>query len=1030
MTDFCHLHGHSTFSFLDGYGTPEQIAQRIKELGHSSCAITDHGNVFAHVPWQKACRNAGIKPIFGCEFYVCDDMTARTRELRQGMGQGLPHATVLAATQKGYENLLKLSRLSWEEGFYYKPRLDWPTIGRHQEGLIVLSGCVGGYPSRLITGVDVEAAWSFVCTVRKWIEQYYIEAIPEPGLNISHATFEPLFRVANDLRIPVVMTGDAHFPRREDHDAQDLMLAVGMNEKIGGERKLQLPEYQFYCSRDELLARAQGVWSGAPPAWYAQAIDNAGLIAASCNVEIPKAKPIAFPKIPEGSSAADELWRVVCEGATRRIEAGQIPAGQSQDYFARAAREFDTIKRKGFCDYLLAIGDVVHWMKEQGGLVMLRGSAGGCLMLWLMGASETDPILHALSFERFYDDTRPDPPDVDIDFEKGKRDEAIAYIYATYGADRCAQIAALSQIKAKAALQDAASAFGIHRSEFAPLSNALESRDEDVAGQLEAVTDPAALAVFARHPELKIIERLIGQYRQSSIHACGVLVSSEPLDKVIGVVLGKDKQVVASVDKEGAKELGLLKMDFLSVTGLDIVAAAVRKLGKPMSWLTTIPLDDCASLKLADEGFLAGVFQLNGGSAARVCREIGLNTFEDIVVASALCRPGPAEWASTYRQNKTRPAVFEDYLAQMHPAAANVVRRTYGILLYQEQVMQIAREMAGLEWKDVHKLRKGVCDKIGFDPQKGPAWNEEWHEKFVGGCIKNGVPQAEAEFWWTSIKSHGGYSFNRSHCVTYGIIGYWMLYLKAHYPTAFYEAFLQIEQDPITTKRLVREFEHIGGDVRLLDPVFLGMSFRACGDHALTGGLTDIKGIGPKIAEKIIAQGPFMGWTHLYSALPKGIAAKFREAGIGQQCPQCLAADETCDLCGGTGLAFDTQRVVMLAPWYPVQITSPTEAALRKQYAVAHLGCLKMGVPSDDDVFVAGYVTFTNFEKDRLIAIVEDEHCTVATKVPARLAKQLGPKFRGLLVSDYVAVRGWWAGDVLYAKDFAIMKRREELVKA
>lgn len=994
---FTHLHAHSTFSFLDGYGTPTQIVERLTSIGHTACAVTDHGNVFAHVPFQKACREAHIKPIFGCEFYIVDDMTARTRTQETIGASAFPHVTILAQTQQGYEHLLKLSRLSWEEGFYYKPRIDWTTLFRWQQGLIVLSGCPGGYPARLIEGKGPEAAFAFMQDVRQHIENYIVEIVPEPGLPISHLTSPILWQVACELKLPVVFTADAHFPKPDDHAAEDLLLTVGLGKRLDDPaRELKLPSYQYYCTQSELAQRALEVIPNLNQAQLARALDSTQVIADACNVEIPRAQTVVFPGTPPGLTPERYLKYLVYEGLKTR----DFDETLLNIYTERAYHEVSVMEQKGFCDYILAINDVVRWIKEQGSLVMLRGSAGGSLMLWLIGASEIDPIKHGLSFERFYDENRPDPPDVDIDFERGWRDAAIEYIFTRYGRANCSQVAALSQLKAKQALQDIAFAYGIPRAAFGPLSAALDSHDDDVDKQLAEITDPQALAVLNRFPQFRIMDKLIGQVRQSSIHAAGVLISSQPLDKTIGVVLSQDKKPVAAVDKRGAADLGFLKMDFLAVNGLDIVATACRKADISMDDLYALPLDDREALRVAQSGMLAGVFQLDGAAAFRVGRVIGLDTFDDLVAASALCRPGPGDWVDTYVKHKYNPEAFATYLKSMHPIAADVVEETYGILLYQEQVMRLARELAGFSWPEVHKLRKGAADKLGLNPNTGEAWRAEWSAKFLGGCAKQGVHPDEAQFWWQSIQTHGGYAFNKSHAVTYGVVGYWMLWLKAHYPAAFYEAYLQLDNDDLTVKRLIKEFTVRGGQVQLFNPVVSQANFSSCED-ILIGGYENLKGIGPKVAAKLMAAGPYGSWDDLLA-----------------QCTPALA--EKLNLTRGD----DVQAIITLAPWYPVKQTGASEAALRDRYHLMQLNGLPLGTMLEETSVVCGYVTATVFKPGKVIFVLEDEHHAITVRLSARTVEELAPKFKLLEVSDYIAVTGWWTGDVLFARDYTLLQRR------
>jgi len=845
--------------------------------------------------------------------------------------------------------------------------------------------------------------------MQQHVERFYVELDPCPGLAISEQTVGTLVALAAELRLPTVLTADPHFPRREDWRAQDTLLCVGMGKTMEDperQAKLRLPEDLYYCADHELLARAGRTAPQVPAAHWLAALANTRAVADRCQVELPHAERVQFAGLKPGETAAELLWSQALAGLQRRRDAGEITPGALPDYCHRARHEYEIIREKGFCDYLLAIADVIRHMKLKNCMVVTRGSAGGCLLLWLLGASVTDPLRHGLSFERFYDASRPDPPDVDVDFEQGRREEAIGYVRQQYGEDCCSQLAAISQLKARSAVLDVAFAFGIPKHEVAALTAVLTSADEDLDTQLDQVTDPQAQAVLERYPILReLVPKLVGQYRQPSIHAAGVVISRQPLDRVVGIMLGKAGQHVASVDKRSAAKLGLLKMDFLSVSSLDIIGATVRKLGWSVEALEALPLDDPQALALADAGFLAGIFQLDGGAAARVARSIGLSSFEDLVAASALCRPGPGDWVETYRRHKQNADSFRAYLAGMERAAAQVVDRTYGILLYQEQVMALARELAGFDWPAVHQLRKGVSDKLGANPQTGPAWTAEWSGRFVAGCVARGVSAAEAGRWWQQLASHGGYSFNRSHCVTYGLIGYWMCYLKAHHPAEFYDAYLSLENDAVTMKRLIREFRALGGTVKLLDPATSQASFSCPEPNTLVGGYGNLHGIGPKTTLKIMSHAPHNSFTDLWAALPNALAEKLKATGV-----------ETGE--------WDPQAVIAMAPWFPVPVVDAEMAALCRDAPLPKLAALPKGRMSEGDVTVAGYVTATRFEKERIMFTIEDETETLLVRVPAKHVERRGPRFRGLQVADFVAVSGWWAGDTLYAKECVVLQPR------
>jgi hypothetical protein len=399
---------------------------------------------------------------------------------------------------------------------------------------------------------------------------------------------------------------------------------------------------------------------------------------------------------------------------------------------------------------------------------------------------------------------------------------------------------------------------------------------------------------------------------------------------------------------------------------------------------------------------LAGVFQLDGDAAWRVSREIGLDTFDDMAVASAICRPGPAAMAATYGRNKRNPEALERYLLQFHPIAREIVRPTFGLLIYQEQVMRLARELAGLDWPDVQRLRKEVGDKLGTQPdiEKREAWKKEWGERFIGGCVKQGVPLAEAGLWWAQIQTHGGYSFNKSHAVTYALLSYWMFYLKVHYRDQFYAAYLELEKDGATRKRMVREFTDLGGEVRVIDPVLSRKNTRLAGPGLIVGGWADLYKVGDKTADKIVAgfDNGFADWADVLRNVPNALKKRLEASGLssGQIEPRALVA---------------------LAPWYPVQSLPGTLGEQRRKHRLRT--CNDMPHASDEyderKVSVLGFVTAREVKPKYVGLLIEDETGFVTVKVASKKMNRLGPVFRELKLGDLVVVAGWWSGDTLYA---------------
>lgn len=1018
-----HLHGHSTYSFLDGYGTVDQIAERIKFLGHTSSAITDHGNIFAHVPLQKAYKKANLKAIFGCEFYVVDDMTERSKYNPSLGADGAPHVTIIAQTQDGYNNLLKLVTIASSEGFYYKPRIDWKNIAKHQKGLVVLSGCVGGYPSRLLLGEKGECgAHQFIADRMQQIEKYFVEIVPEPGLGISHYTTPKLIEIAQSLNCPLVMTADAHFPSPDNHWAQDTLLMVGLSKKVTDERTLKLPAYQYYCTADELLERGLACTNYQGRDILINAIQASSDIADECNVEIPTAKSVAFPGAI-GKNPSDVLREWVEEGFIHRKQMGLVPVEKEQIYRDRIEREFKTIAGKGFADYLLTLTFICRWAKEQDSLVMNRGSAGGCLLLWILSCGETDSIAHELSFERFYDDTRTDPPDVDVDFETDFRERVIDFIFDSFGYDNCSQVASLTLLRAKNAVADIANVYGISRAEYDPLSIKLDSKDDGFDAQIDGIDDEDALEVLRKYPILRRATELIGQCRNQSVNAAGFIISAEALTNVIATIKTPGKHSFSSVDKHGAGDIGLLKFDLLGVAAFDVIGKAIRKvfpdIDKATHFLYTLPLDDPAVYNTAKSGLTAGVFQLDG-AAIRVAQEIGLDTFEELYACSALCRPGAMDHVPLYKNNKYDKTAFGEYLASIHPIAAGIVRDTYGVLLYQEQVMRICKELAGMPWAQVNKLRK----RISAASFNGHALGREYGDDFLKGCLSNNVSAREANTWWEAIKKHGVYSFNKSHCVTYGIVGYWMLWLKTYHPSAYYEAYLNVEgasssRNELLMKRLVAEYRNTGGTVCVIDPMLSKEGFSSPVDGLIVGGWENLRGVGKKLAEEIVMNGPYEDWAAIKASAAEGIFPshvyyKIFETGITKD------------------REMSPQAIIQLASWAPVEETEANDVIAREQYALARPG----DMPDHSlggNTTIGGYVTARfikgrtgSFKGETILWGLEDETGIITLRVPAKQITTLGQRVKKeMKVGDYIAAQGWWAGDVLFMRDFVRISRRD-----
>src|SRR5579872_2138684 len=466
---YAALHSHSMYSRLDGAGDTDQIADRLVELGQQHSALTDHGTLFGIWPFFQSLKARGLQPIAGCEFYHRENMHQRgkekgTKQQRGAASVEIAHLTVLAQNQMGYQNLLKLYQKSFTQGFYYKPSLDWKAVVEHQEALIVLSGCVGGMVSRLINKDQADLAFQWCDYLRNHIENWFIEIVPCPGLPISYAACRTLWKIAEELKLPTVLTDDAHFPRPEDHECEDAMLCISMgNKKKDEQRKLRIPAYHYRCSGEEILQRAREVLPSVPEADLIAAARRSVEIAESCDVELPRGRGPLF-QVPEGLTAFDLLKQWVEEGKAYRRSLGLLPplaSDEWREYEERTEYELDIIRHHAFSNYFLLVADIVRWANKNKYWCIARGSCGGSLLCWYLSITQINPIQFKLPVERFIDKSRSDMPDIDLDFDARYRDECFAYLEKKYGKEHCAQIASLSTFRARQSIKDVCEVYDI-----------------------------------------------------------------------------------------------------------------------------------------------------------------------------------------------------------------------------------------------------------------------------------------------------------------------------------------------------------------------------------------------------------------------------------------------------------------------------------------------------------------------------------------------------------------------------------------
>lgn len=923
MADFyCGLHRHTMYSRLDGYGTTEQIAERLVELGQSYCGITDHGSVFGHIDFGAAMQKHAVRPVYGCEFYHVLDMRQRGKERGDKRERGatqaeIAHLTVLARDQRGYRNLLALYRLSYAEGYYYKPSLDWDAVIRHQEGLVVLSGCVGGMLSRMINKGQVEEAHSYCVYLKEAIEQFYIEVIPCPGLPISYAACRTLWQIAEELQIPTVLTDDAHFPRPEDHEPQDMMICTLMgNKQKDEERKLRIPKYHYHCSGEEIMARAREVLPQVPEAGLRAAAERSVAIAASCAVELPRGRGPLFP-VPEGLTAFDLLKRWVADGREYRRSLELLPPEGSPEwaeYTARETYELDIVRHHSFANYFLMVADIVRWANQNKYWCVARGSCGGSLICWYLGITQINPIQFKLPVERFIDKTRADMPDIDLDFDARYRDRCFEYLEEKYGKEHCAQIAALSTFRARQSIKDVCEVYDIPDWVGQALVRLLPELENEGGikdkGQLAALFQQSegAQQLLKQWPALKVAALIEGQVRAQTIHAAGFVVDQEVLEEVVGVEAIPSKPRVIACDMNFAAQQGFLKIDALSVEMMSAVAEVLDATGHNFDWLYRLPFDDAPTYEMLSRGRNMGVFQLKGHSTGKLLLQLQPSEINDLVALAALGRPGPLQsgGAAEYIERKHGRMEMPAY----HPKVMEVLGETYGVILYQEQVMGLMR-IAGFDWPDVHKVRK-LISKSG-----GTAALEKFHPAYMTGMQASGIPEAEASHLWSQCQKAGNYVFNKAHGAMYAIHAYWTAYLKCHYPGTFACIMANHEKKEAFQRQILREFRQQGGRLVLLDPNRSERRFSSPEPNVILGGFETIKGVGPTHAEKLMAKRPYRDWTDFLNRCPASLAHDLIAAGVLKE-------------------AIDLDSALVIAPWYVDVRYLPVErAAFRLKQATS-----------------------------------------------------------------------------------------------
>lgn len=842
---FVHLHTHSHYSLLDGLPKIDELVERTKELGMDAIALTDHGNLYGAVEFFKKAKAAGIKPIFGIEAYIAP----KSRFDKNNNGdEKYYHLTLIVENQTGWQNLIKLSTKSHLEGFYYRPRMDKELLREHHEGLIALSGCYSGEVIKALLADRFDEAEKIAREYREIFgpDNFFIEIAHHPNFdpNGFARVWPALIKLSQKTGIPLVATQDIHYPKPEDSEYHDILLAVQTGNKIGDADRLTLKKDDFSIRSPAEMAK---LFSEIP-----EAIENTVRIAERSNAELELNK-IKLPKfsVPNSENANQYLEKLLNEKLTKRYP---IPSQEVKD---RLARELAVIERMGFADYFLIVQDFVNWAKERGIVVGPgRGSAAGSIVSYVLNITDIDPLKYELLFERFLNPERIQMPDIDIDITDVRRDEVLGYLREKYGEDRVANIITFGTMAARASVRDVGRALGISYS-FCDQIAKLIPFNLDLKKALETVDELAAL--YKGNEDAKKIldaaKRLEGVARHASVHACGVVIGNQPLTEYLPLQRAPQdpNMIITQFEMHAVEDLGLLKMDLLGLRNLTIIENTVKQVddlrGEKIE-ISSIPLNDAKAFELLQAGNTAGVFQLESAGMTRHLKELKPTELEDIIAMISLYRPGPMELIPDYiaRKHGKKPVTY------LHPKLEPVLKKTYGIMIYQEQLMQAAQVLAGLSLAEADILRKAVGKKIRKLLQ-------EQKEKLIQGCLKNGIAKDIAEKFWSLVEPFDRYGFNRSHAASYAMVAHQTAYLKAHYPVEFMTSLFNAESGDIERiTYLVAECKKMNIEVLPPDINKSSAIFAAEGKN-IRFGLTAIKNVGNNIVQAIMEArergGPF-----------------------------------------------------------------------------------------------------------------------------------------------------------------------------
>ena len=839
MADFVHLHVHSEFSLLDGFCRIPELLSYTRELGMDAVALTDHGSMFGAADFYLAARDAGVRPIVGCEVYVAP--RGRTdRDAR--LDRSAFHLTLLARDLQGYRSLVKLTSRAHLEGFYYRPRVDRELLREHSAGLICLSGCPSGDLARAIRDGNPERAEA----IARWHADvfgdgnYYIE-LQRNGQPEQQALNQALVELAGGLGLPLVATNDVHYTRPEHQSAHDVLLCIQTGSLVADTDRMRMDGEFHLRSPGDMAA----VFDDLP-----DALANTVRIAERCELDLPFGR-IAMPalQLSDGETAFAHLRELAADGLANRLGA-QPPPG----YGDRLDYELDVIEKTDFAEYLLLVGDIIRFARGAGMLTAPRGSVNGSLVAFATGMSDIDPIKHDIMFERFLTVGRKGSmPDVDMDFPSDRRDEVIDYIVRTYGAEHVAQIVTFGTLAARAAVRDVGRALDQPYPDVDRVAKLIPVDPINPFSIARAIDTVAELQeLYRSDPDVRRLldtaQDVQGVARHASTHAAGVVVSREPLMEHVPLMRSADGQPVAQFTFGTIDKIGLLKLDVLGLSTFRTIQHALRLVeadsGRALA-PQDIPLDDDKAFALLRAGRTAGVFQLEGSGMTRTLIDLQPSSIDDLAAIIALYRPGPMANIAQYIATKNDPSEA----SYLHPKLEPILGETYGVLVYVDQVLRVVREIAGYDWDEADRFRYAVGKKI----RKAL---EQEHEQFVARSVANGLSEELAEQIFALIEPFAGYGFNKAHAVSYAVIAHWTAWLKAHYPAQFLTALLVTESgDTAKIARTRSEAAALGIELRPPDINSSEAAF-VHREGSIVFGLGAVKNVGEQAVSTILAARP------------------------------------------------------------------------------------------------------------------------------------------------------------------------------